>query len=156
MPDYEREVIVHNRLMWCFVHFFELQKSTEFVSNQFFVLSDILTKHHYMKMYGGVEVQLHAFLTSPLDGGEWLTPRLGPFNPGVRAPGTHWIGGWVGPSVGMDVVAKRKNSRHWTCQESNPSRYNDWATPMTIIQKYLKTTVYHITGTEFHRYNVST
>jgi hypothetical protein len=25
-----------------------------------------------------------------------------------RAPGTHWIGGWVGPRAGLDAVAKRK------------------------------------------------
>jgi len=25
-------------------------------------------------------------------------------------PGTQWIGGWVGPSTGMDAVVKRKNS----------------------------------------------
>jgi hypothetical protein len=28
--------------------------------------------------------------------------------PGVRAPGTHWIRGWVGPRADLDVVAKRK------------------------------------------------
>jgi hypothetical protein len=28
-----------------------------------------------------------------------------------RAPGTHWIGGWVGLRAGVDVVAKRKNSQ---------------------------------------------
>jgi hypothetical protein len=27
--------------------------------------------------------------------------------PGERAPGTHWIGGWVGPGTGLDVVEKR-------------------------------------------------
>jgi hypothetical protein len=29
------------------------------------------------------------------------------FTPGERAPGTHWIGGWVGPRTGLDVVEKR-------------------------------------------------
>jgi hypothetical protein len=27
---------------------------------------------------------------------------------GERAPGTHWIGGWVGPRAGLDDVEKRK------------------------------------------------
>jgi hypothetical protein len=27
---------------------------------------------------------------------------------GERAPGTHWIGGWVDPSAGLDDVEKRK------------------------------------------------
>jgi hypothetical protein len=34
-------------------------------------LSLCLTKHRAMKTYLGVEVELHAFLTSALDGGEW-------------------------------------------------------------------------------------
>jgi len=25
-----------------------------------------------------------------------------------RAPGTHWIGGWVGPRAFLDAVVKRK------------------------------------------------
>jgi hypothetical protein len=28
--------------------------------------------------------------------------------PGERAPGTHSIGGWVGPTTGLDDVEKRK------------------------------------------------
>jgi hypothetical protein len=28
--------------------------------------------------------------------------------PGERAPGTHWVGGWVGPRAGLDNVEKRK------------------------------------------------
>jgi hypothetical protein len=38
--------------------------------------------------------------------------------PKERAPGTHWIGGWVGPRAVLDAVVKRKipNPR----RESNP------------------------------------
>jgi hypothetical protein len=32
----------------------------------------------------------------------------GRFTPGERAPGTHWIGGWVGPRTGIDDVERRK------------------------------------------------
>jgi hypothetical protein len=35
-------------------------------------------------MYAGVEVQLHAFLTSALGGGEWLASRPGRFTFDVR------------------------------------------------------------------------
>jgi hypothetical protein len=28
-------------------------------------------KHHAMKMYGIMDIQIHVFLTSTLDGGEW-------------------------------------------------------------------------------------
>jgi hypothetical protein len=62
-----------------------------------------------MKAYWGMEVQNHAFLTSELDGGEWSTSRTGRFIPRERAPGTHWIGGWVGPRAVLDAVVKRKN-----------------------------------------------
>jgi len=43
-------------------------------------------------------------LTSALDGGEWSVSCPGHFIPRERGPGTHWIGGWVGPGVGMDAV----------------------------------------------------
>jgi hypothetical protein len=52
-----------------------------------------------MKAYGGVDVEIHIFLTSAL-GGEWLASRPCRFTPGKRAPGTHWIGDWVGPRAG--------------------------------------------------------
>jgi hypothetical protein len=57
-----------------------------------------------------VEVQFHAFLTSALDEGELSASRIGAFTPGEKAPCTHLIGGWVGPKVGLDAVAKRKKS----------------------------------------------
>jgi hypothetical protein len=49
------------------------------------------------------------FLTSAPDGGEWSVPRPGCFAYEEGAPGTHWIGGWVGPRFGLDVVYNRKS-----------------------------------------------
>jgi hypothetical protein len=42
-----------------------------------------------MKAYEEVDVQIHIFLTSALDGGEWSASHPGRFIPGERAPGTH-------------------------------------------------------------------
>jgi hypothetical protein len=50
------------------------------------------------------------FLTSALHGGEWSASRPGRFTPEQRAPGTHWIGGWVAPRTGLDDVEKRNIS----------------------------------------------
>jgi hypothetical protein len=60
------------------------------------------------------------FLTSALDGSEWLASSTGRFTPRERASGTHWIEGWVGPRAGLDAVEKRKISR--PSRESNPGR----------------------------------
>jgi hypothetical protein len=46
-------------------------------------------------------------LTSALDGGEWSASRPGHFTPRERAPGTDWIGGWVGRRAVLNAV-KRK------------------------------------------------
>jgi hypothetical protein len=60
-------------------------------------LSLYLIKHHTMKTCWGVVC----------------------FTPGERAPGTHWIGGWIGLRTGLDAVEKRKIScPYW---ESNPN-----------------------------------
>jgi len=52
-----------------------------------------LTDHHPMKAYWGVEVYLHALLTSALDGGEWSASCPGHFIPRERGPDTNWMGG---------------------------------------------------------------
>jgi len=39
----------------------------------------------------GVEVQLHTFLNSGIDDGEWRASRPGRFKPGA-----HWIRSWMG------------------------------------------------------------
>jgi hypothetical protein len=73
-------------------------------------LSLCLTKHHAVKTYVGMEVWLHPFLTSALDGDEWSASRPRHFTCGERAPGAYRIGGWVGPRASLDAEAKRKKS----------------------------------------------
>jgi len=65
-------------------------------------------KHHATKTHWGAEAQLHAFPTTAQDGGERLAPPPGSPIPGGRAPGTHHIGGRVGPRADLDEVAKEK------------------------------------------------
>jgi hypothetical protein len=48
------------------------------------------------------------FFTSALNGREWSASRLGRFTPVDTAPVTHFIGGWMGPRAGLDVIIKRK------------------------------------------------
>jgi hypothetical protein len=36
-------------------------------------------------------------------GWEWSASCSGRFTPGERAPGTHCIGGWLGPRTGLDM-----------------------------------------------------
>jgi hypothetical protein len=81
-------------------------------------LSLCLTKHHHEGVLGEWRYNSTNSLTSALDGGEWSSLRPGSFTPWERAPGTHCIGGWVGPRAVLDAVVKRKfPSSH---RESNP------------------------------------
>jgi hypothetical protein len=45
-------------------------------------------------------------LTSALDGDKRSVSRPGRFTPRERAPGTHWIGGWVSPRAVLNAVVK--------------------------------------------------
>jgi hypothetical protein len=67
--------------------------------------------YHAMKTHAGLDVKLHAILTSALDGCEWSVSRSCRFTPGVSAFGTVR---WMVSRGGLDVVAERK--------ESNPGR----------------------------------
>jgi hypothetical protein len=85
---------------------------------------------------GGEEVWLLLFLNL---GTRWgwvvsVTPRPR-FTPGERTPGSHWIGGWVGPRARLDAGARRKIL--CPCRGSNLDRpivqpvvrhYTAWAT----------------------------
>jgi hypothetical protein len=86
-----------------------------------------------MKAYSEWRYSSTYSLNSALDGGEWSASRPGRFTPRERAPGTHWIGGWVGPRAVLDAVVKRKIPS--PRRESNPrtlivqpvaQRYTDW------------------------------
>jgi hypothetical protein len=48
------------------------------------------------------------FLDLGTVGGKWLALLSGRFTLGEKVPGTHWIGGWVGPRIGLDDVQKGK------------------------------------------------
>jgi hypothetical protein len=74
-----------------------------------------------MKVYGGMDVYIHIFLTSALVGGEWSASHHGCFTPREMAPGTHWIGGWVDPRAGLDDAEKRKLFDHNRYSKSEPS-----------------------------------
>jgi hypothetical protein len=58
------------------------------------------------------EVQLNSFLTSALDGSEWLTSISGHFTPNIQ-----WIGGWMGSSTSLDILEEKNvscPSQSWT------------------------------------------
>jgi len=84
-----------------------------------------------------VEVKLHAFLISAIDGDEWSASRLGRFT-----PSTHWIRGWVGPIAGLDAVVKRNESHHCSCRESNSGRpARSLVSTLTELPRFIFSTV---------------
>jgi hypothetical protein len=79
-------------------------------------LSLFLTKHHATKYWGSGGIVPRINLCTR---GRWVvsfTPR--PLYPRERDPGTHWIGGWVGPTAVLDAVVKGKIPS--PRRESNP------------------------------------
>jgi hypothetical protein len=77
-------------------------------------------------------------------GREWSALHPGRFNPGERAPGIHWIEGWVSPRAGLGNVEKRKFLT-LPGLDSDPSvvqpiasRYPDYAIPVLLLLKYLE------------------
>jgi hypothetical protein len=81
-------------------------------------LSLFLTKLHAMKTYwgsGGIALRILDLATR----WRWMvsfTPR--PLYPRERAPGTHWIRGWVGLRAGLNAMVCRKIPS--PCPDSNP------------------------------------
>jgi len=52
----------------------------------------------------------------------------GRFTPGERAPGTHWIGRWVGPESVWTLWQREKFSSPAQNRTAVAQRYTDWAT----------------------------
>jgi hypothetical protein len=73
-----------------------------------------LIKHLALNVYEGMEVQLHVFLTSALDEGEWSASRPGRF---TLAPSIGHVRGWMGLRAGLDATETRNIS--CPCLESN-------------------------------------
>jgi hypothetical protein len=82
-------------------------------------------------------------LTSALDGSKWSVSRPGRFTSRERAPGTHWIGGWMGPRAILDAVVKRKIPS--PRRESNPSP--SIGNINVDVKLFLRLTKYHATKT---------
>jgi hypothetical protein len=53
--------------------------------------------------------------------GEWSASRHGRALPQAKDPNTHWTGGWVGPSAGLDTEAREKKIL-CPCRGSNIAR----------------------------------
>jgi hypothetical protein len=60
---------------------------------------------------GGVKLQLHAFLTSTLDGGEWSASRRGRFTPQGKSPWCPLDGRLGGPQSLCGRGGEEKNSQ---------------------------------------------
>jgi hypothetical protein len=54
------------------------------------------------------DVYIHIVLTSALVGGKWSASRPCRFSLEERAPGAHWIRGWVDLRAGLDDVSNKK------------------------------------------------
>jgi hypothetical protein len=63
-----------------------------------------------MKTYGALEIELHAFLTSALDGGEWSASRRATLPTGIdtEVP-TLYGAGWMGPTAGLGPMEMKQN-----------------------------------------------
>ena len=75
---------------------------------------------------GVVKLRPHLFLTSGLNGCEWLILFPDPWTQDTR-----WKGCWVGPCCGIDVLGKRKISCLF--QESNPGLPSSWIWALTHV-----------------------
>jgi hypothetical protein len=84
-------------------------------------------------MYGGMDVEIHVFLTLALVGGEWLASCPGRFITAGKEPRTFWIGGWLGPRTGLDTVEIGKVS---ILLDVNRTKFSGRQSIMTMLCGY--------------------
>jgi len=58
-------------------------------------------------------------------------------NPDTSTPGTHWIGGWVGPRAGLNAVVKIKIQN--PSRESNPRLSSPYSSAMGLTKYHAVT-----------------
>jgi hypothetical protein len=74
-------------------------------------LSLRLIKHYAMKTYGGASIGITPpYVLDLCTRWRWVVSfTIRPLNSGERAPGTHWLGGWINSSACLDDVENRKS-----------------------------------------------
>jgi hypothetical protein len=99
------------------------------------------------------ELELHAFLMSALDGGEWSASCRGHLSLGGKNPGAHWILRWVGPRGGPEMVSKWKNP--CPSMETNPGRpVHRLVTILTNLSGSFFWQYSHILRNTLHKYSL--
>jgi hypothetical protein len=88
----------------------------------------------------------HSLASAP-DGGEWSASRRGLITPRERAPGTHWIGDWVGPRAVLNAVVKRKIPS--PRRESNPRPQSSSPEPSAIPTEFSRLLIMMMITTTF-------
>jgi hypothetical protein len=76
-------------------------------------------KYHAIRTYGEVETQLHTFVTSALEGGEWSASHTGYFTPGGKSYRSPLDGRLGGPHSQPRRGDEEKKSLHFPCRELN-------------------------------------
>lgn len=89
-------------------------------------------KRQVKKMSGGVELELQVYLIWTLGWDGLSASRPGRFNRRKRAPGTHWIRGWVDPRTSVHTALKRQIPRTFRQSNPNPSAAHSLVT-MTCL-----------------------
>jgi hypothetical protein len=86
-------------------------------------------------------VQIHLFLTSALDGGEWSASCPSRFSPREKGPGIQWTEGWVVPRAGLDAVVWKKNPQPLSGLE--PPIIQRYNTELSWLLLSWKQKIYH-------------